>query len=112
MPSEQSHMRIACVTGRYPGITHTFITREIRALRRLGVDVRSFSIWRTPERDLLSELDREEWRSTDSLLPPEPARLLRAHVRALLRAPRAYAWTLTRALQLSSPGARRRALGL
>ena len=105
-------MRIACITGHYPAITHTFILREIRALRRLGIDVLCFSIWPTAERDLLSELDREECRSTDALLPPPVGRLLRAHLSALLRAPRAYSATLARALALSYPGARRRALAL
>jgi colanic acid/amylovoran biosynthesis glycosyltransferase len=104
--------RIACITGRYPGITHTFILREVRALRRLGVEVRCFSIWRTSERDLLSELDREEWHNTEALLPPAPGRLLRSHLQALIRAPRAYAATITRAFELSSAGVRRRLLAL
>ena len=105
-------MRIACLTGRYPGITHTFILREVRALRRLGVDVRCFSIWRTAENELLSPLEREEWRETDALLPLRASRLARAHLRALLHGPRAYAATFARALKLSYPGARRRALAI
>ncbi len=105
-------MRIAYLTGRYPAVTHTFILREVRALRRLGVDVVCFSIWRTAERDLLAPVDREEWRSTDALLPPRPTALLRAHLRAAVHAPRGYLATLTRAIALSSPGARRRGLAL
>lgn len=107
-----SALRIAYLTGRYPSVTHTFVLGEIRALARLGVDVRRFSIWPTAERDLLSDVDREEWRCTDALLPPRPAQLLRSHLRALVRAPRAYASTLIRALALSSPGLRRRGLAV
>ena len=105
-------MRVAYLIGRYPGITHTFILREVRALRRLGVEVQCYSVWRTAQRDLLSPVDWEEWRKTESLLPPQPARLLRAHLRALRRAPRPYVATLGRALALSSPGIRGRLLGI
>ena len=105
-------MRIACLTGRYPGITHTFILREVRALCRLGVDVRCFSIWRTAENELLSALEREEWRKTDALLPLRASRLARAHLRALRYGPRAYVTTFARALTLSYPGAWRRALAI
>jgi glycosyltransferase involved in cell wall biosynthesis len=112
MSREEPRLRIACITGRYPGITHTFILREVRALRRLGVDVRCFSIWRTGENELLSPLDREEWRTTDALLPLRAARVTCAHLRALLHGPRAYVMTFKRAIALSYPGARRRALAL
>lgn len=81
-------------------------------LRRLGVDVQCFSIWQTAQRDLLSPIDREEWRATDALLPPRPSRFLGAHVRAMTRGARAYVSTLRRALSLSSPGARGRLLPL
>ena len=105
-------MRIAYLIGHYPAVTHTFILREVRALRRLGVDVETFSIWRTAERDLLSDDDREEWRRTDALRPPSPGRVVRAHLRAMARGPRDYLATLRRAFALSSPGARRRALAI
>jgi colanic acid/amylovoran biosynthesis glycosyltransferase len=105
-------MRVAYLVGRYPGITHTFILREVRALRRLGVEVHCYSIWRTAQSDLLSPVDWEEWRNTESLLPPQPWRLLRAHLRGLRRAPRAYVATLGHALALSCPGIRGRILGI
>jgi colanic acid/amylovoran biosynthesis glycosyltransferase len=105
-------VRIAYLTGRYPRVTHTFIMREVRVLRRLDVDVETYSIWRTDERELLSQADREEARRTEALLPPHPGRLLRSHLRAVARTPRGYASTLRRALRLSRPGVRRRALAL
>jgi colanic acid/amylovoran biosynthesis glycosyltransferase len=105
-------MRIAYLIGHYPAVTHTFILREVRALRRLGVDVETYSIWRTEARELRSPADHDEFRRTEALLPPQPGRLLRSHLRALLQAPRAYASTLSRALALSTPGVRRRALAL
>ncbi len=105
-------MKIGYVVGRYPGVTHTFILREVRALRRLGLDVQCFSIWRTSEEELLSAADREEQSSTDALLPPDPQRAGRAHLRALTRSPGAYARLFAEALRLSWTGARARALGL
>jgi glycosyltransferase involved in cell wall biosynthesis len=105
-------MRVAYLTGRYPGITHTFILREVRALRRLGIDVHCFSIWRTAQQELLSPADIEEWQATDALLPLSATRVLRSHLRAVWYSPRAYFATLARAVALSWPGARSRALGL
>ncbi|WP_374303937.1 glycosyltransferase, partial [Paracoccus sp. (in: a-proteobacteria)] len=40
-------LRIAYLTGEYPAVSHTFILREVLALRRLGVDVTTCSIRRT-----------------------------------------------------------------
>ncbi|WP_106204908.1 glycosyltransferase [Aliiruegeria haliotis] len=39
--------RIAYLTGAYPTVSHTFILREVAALRALGFDVRTCSIRRT-----------------------------------------------------------------
>lgn len=39
--------RIAYLTGEYPAVSHTFILREVLALRALGHDVRTCSIRRT-----------------------------------------------------------------
>jgi glycosyltransferase involved in cell wall biosynthesis len=105
-------VRVAYLTGRYPALTHTFVLREVRALRRLGVEVETFSIWRAEERQLLSEADREEWRRTDALLPLAPRRLLASHLRACSRHPVGYLAALRRALALSSPGLRSRVLAV
>jgi colanic acid/amylovoran biosynthesis glycosyltransferase len=103
-------MRIAYLVGRYPSVTHTFILREIRALRRLGLDVHRFAIWPTSESELLSDVDHEEWRETEALLATPPTRMLGSHLRAVASAPRAYAAALGRAFSLSAPGVRGRAL--
>jgi glycosyltransferase involved in cell wall biosynthesis len=103
-------MRIAYLTGRYPAVSHTFITREVRALRERGVEVHTAAIWPTDERELLSEADREERRATFTLLPFRPGRHVRAHGRALLTRPRRYLRTARLALHLSTPGVRGRAL--
>lgn len=101
-------MRVAYVCSRYPAVSHTFVLREVLALRRSGVEVDTFSIRRADPADVLAPADREALDTTFAILPPRPARLALAHLRALALAPSAYAATLRRALALAPPGARNR----
>src|SRR5437588_11466291 len=41
--------RIAYVLQHFPGVTDTFIRREIRALQRLGTNVEIISVWKAKE---------------------------------------------------------------
>jgi colanic acid/amylovoran biosynthesis glycosyltransferase len=95
-------VRIGVLCSRYPAVSHTFIQREVRALRALGAEVSTFAVRRASAQDVLSAADREELEDTHAILPAG-AELPRAHLRALLRHPRAFAGTLLRALRLS-PG--------
>jgi glycosyltransferase involved in cell wall biosynthesis len=104
-------VRIAYLTGRYPEVSHTFIMREVGALRRLGVDVRTFSLWRTSDAQLVSEADRVEHERTYHVLPLRACHVLAAVSRALLTRPRRLASTVIRALRLARPGARGLAMG-
>ena len=100
--------RVAYLVGRYPAISHTFILREVEELRRLGADVATISIHRTPEAELLSDADRRERASTFAVLPIAAPRLLWTHARAFAAAPAAYARTLAYALRTATPGLRGR----
>ena len=102
-------MTIGYLASEYPKVSHTFIDREIAALRRRGVPVQTFSVHRTPEDRLYSDADHRAARETVAILPTSAGRLLGAHARAALRHPRRYARTLGRALALS-PGGPRAAL--
>jgi glycosyltransferase involved in cell wall biosynthesis len=95
-------VRLAVICSRYPAVSHTFIRREVRALRALGAEVSTFAVRRASPEDALSPADREELAATHAILPPG-AELVRAHARALLRHPGAWTGTLLRALRLS-PG--------
>jgi glycosyltransferase involved in cell wall biosynthesis len=101
-------LRLAYVVAEYPKVSHTFVMREIAALRRLGATVETFSIRRTPAEGLLSDDDRAAAQETFAVLPPDWPRLIRAHVRWALRRPRRYAATLGLALASGPPGARAR----
>jgi colanic acid/amylovoran biosynthesis glycosyltransferase len=101
-------VKLAFLCSEYPAISHTFVLREIEALRRCGASIATFSIRRTAEEKLLSERDRAAAETTVAILPPRWGRLLLAHLRLLLRSPSAYFSTLSFALGLSPPGLRGR----
>lgn len=100
--------RIAYLMSHYPAVSHAFVLREIEALRREGVDVATISIRRARPEDLLAPADRREASTTHNILPTSARRLLRAHTRALLRAPGPYLSALGLALRTGSPGLRGR----
>jgi colanic acid/amylovoran biosynthesis glycosyltransferase len=101
--------RIGYLTSGYPAVSHTFITREVEALRALGFDVRTFGIRRAPPETLLTDRDRRIAEETFAVFPVDRSRLLQAHVRALRSHPVRYIATLLSALRLS-PGGMRAAL--
>jgi glycosyltransferase involved in cell wall biosynthesis len=103
---ENPTMRVAYLTGRYPGISHTFIMREVRALRTLGLEIDTFSVWPTDRSLLLARADEEEHERTYTLLAPPPASMARAHLSAVLRRPRRYLRTIRHAVELRRPGLR------
>jgi glycosyltransferase involved in cell wall biosynthesis len=99
-------MRIAYLCNRYPAVSLTFILREVRALRRLGVDVQTFAIRRAFPEHLVSAADREEYARTYAVLPPDPGALALAHLTAAVLHPLRYLGTLRLALRLRPRGLR------
>jgi colanic acid/amylovoran biosynthesis glycosyltransferase len=99
-------MRIAYICSRYPSISHVFILREVLALRRRGAQIDTFTVRRAGDDQLLSRVDREEDARTFTIVPPDPANLVRAHATALLTRPRRYLSTLRRAIELRGAGPR------
>lgn len=99
--------RVAYVVGRYPAVSHAFVTREVLALREAGVRVETVSIHRARAQDTLSAVDRDEAERTYALLPLRLGDLLRAHLRAAA-SPTAYLATLAHALRTGSAGVRGR----
>lgn len=99
-------MRIAYLCSLFPAVSHTFVLREVEGLRRLGVEVHTFSIHRAGREHLLSEADRAAHRTTYAILPARWARLLATHLRLAGRSTRAYLSTLALALRLAPAGLR------
>jgi colanic acid/amylovoran biosynthesis glycosyltransferase len=94
-------VRLAVICSRYPAVSHTFIEREVSALRARGARVDTFAVRRAKTSDALSLAARRELMSTYAILPAG-LELPSAHLRAL-RHPRAWLGTLGRALRLT-PG--------
>ena len=90
------------VVSQYPATNHTFILREIRTLRRLGVDVCVVSI-RKPDRapSALSPEEAEELSLTYSVLGAGMGNALLVHLRMLATSPLAYIGALFYALGLA-----------
>jgi glycosyltransferase involved in cell wall biosynthesis len=97
---------IGYFASEYPSVSHTFIRREVAALRARGLEIRTFSIRRPPLDAPLAESDRSEEAATWYLQPPGFASTVGAHWRELLRGPRRYARGLLLAVRSRPPGAR------
>lgn len=93
--------RIAYVTSTYPAPSHTFIEREVNALRALGFDVRTFSVNRPDKSYLEARIwlgDRTILAETQYLLPAKPSTYAQAHLRAWAERPGRYLKTFFKAL--------------
>jgi len=103
-------MRIGYLVSLYPASSHTFVRREVHALREQGVEVHTFSV-RTPQpAERRAPEDLRAFEETCYLLPMSPLRLLRAHLQTLAKRPLGYLRTLRLALSHRVPGVQ--ALGL
>ncbi len=100
-------LRIAYLNSHYPALSHTFIEREVREVRRQGLEVDTFSIRRPGKADLLGP-HREEAERTFYLLVRWP--LVRALAVALLTRPLGLLRTVLAAQRLSPPGMKTRLL--
>jgi len=99
-------MRIGYLVSLYPASSHTFIRREVHAVREHGVEVHTFSVRTPSEAERSAPEDRRAFSETTYLLPMAPVRLARAHAESLLLNPLGYARTLGLALKHRVPGAR------
>jgi colanic acid/amylovoran biosynthesis glycosyltransferase len=93
--------RLAYLASEYPAISHTFILREVRALRARNFSLRTASInaLRRPEADLTGA-EQEEAAATFYIKRAGITGALRAHARAIAKRPRAYFRGLKFALEL------------
>ncbi len=82
--------RVAYLVSRYPATNHTFILREIVALRSLGFDLRVIAI-RGDDRpsESLTAAEKQERRNTITVLPFNRL-FLAAHFLTALRTPHGY----------------------
>jgi colanic acid/amylovoran biosynthesis glycosyltransferase len=100
-PGEASAARgaVAYLVAYYPLISHTFILREVAAVRARGVRVETISVRRPRDNEVLSDDDRREYARTKFILDGNYRDILRNHLGLFLRRPHAYLSTLKEALQ-------------
>ena len=98
--------RIAYLTSQYPATSHTFISREVAALRELGVDVETFSIRAPGDAELRDKALADESKRTFTVLSQPLGRFLSTHLGTLLGRPGAYLRTFGLALRHRPPGLR------
>jgi colanic acid/amylovoran biosynthesis glycosyltransferase len=99
-------MRIAYLVSQYPASSHTFIRREVAAVRAQGILLDTFSVRAPSPAERSSAQDRAEFEHTFYILPAALGPMLRAHLRTLARRPAAYARTFRLALRHRVPGSK------
>ena len=99
--------RIAYLAGEYPAVSHTFILREVAALRARGLDILTCSVRRTGPQHHRGPAERAEAAMTFALLEAakNPFHLIGAQV-AALKTPGLYLRTLRKAWSMRGPGLR------
>ncbi|CUH38702.1 Glycosyltransferase KanE [Jannaschia seosinensis] len=99
--------KIAYLTGAYPAVSHTFILREVEALRALGAEVLTCSIRRTGDEHHRGPSERAAAADTFYVLAAakQPSILLRALAGALRRPGRTAA-AAALAFRMRPPGLR------
>jgi glycosyltransferase involved in cell wall biosynthesis len=99
-------MPIGYLVSLYPAPSHTFIRREVHAVRAQGVDIQTFSVRTPSDGERAAPEDARAFEGTFYLLPMPPARLVRSHVESALRDPLGYVRTLRLATKHRVPGVR------
>lgn len=97
-PSDAPDVRLAYLTSQYPATSHTFILREVRALRERGLELATFSVRPPSAAELQDPLLASEARTTWTILAQPASRLILAHLAGLISGPAAYARTFACAL--------------
>ena len=110
--SEADTPRLAYLTSQYPAASHTFIRREIEALREQGWSIDTFSVRPPGHDETAGDSDRREAQQTFYILKQSMAAFAGAHLAALFTRPIAYLRTFGMALSHRAPGARGLLLGI
>lgn len=97
--------KVGYLVSEYPAPSHTFIRREIAALRGCGVAIATYAV-RPPRHPLRDPRERQAAGETFYILGAGAARIARSNLAALVRRPGRYLGTLALALRHRVPGLR------
>ncbi|MBI5094610.1 MAG: glycosyltransferase [Candidatus Hydrogenedentes bacterium] len=98
--------RIAVLTGIYPAVSQTFITRDVVGLRKQGFEVWTCSLNKPKKEELLTALYRDECENTFYIKAQELSAIAIAHLGLLLRSPARYLSSLVGAIRSHEAGIR------
>src|SRR3954447_4989852 len=110
--TDTTELWIGYLTSQYPATSHTFISREVAALRGLGVALDTFSIRLPTSAELKDDAIAAESRDTFTVLQLPETRIVGAQLATLLTDPIGYFRTLGLALGHRPPGLRGLGLSL
>jgi len=107
MLDQPSQRRVAYLTGLYPAVSHTFILREIEALKALGLDIRPFSMRQPPASHLTGAPEKKAFDETFYVLKSakDPVNVVMSQIDGL-KTPGCYFGALKLAWSTSAPGFR------
>jgi glycosyltransferase involved in cell wall biosynthesis len=108
----EQQLSLIYLIGSYPGLTKTFIDREIQMLRRWGVDVQVVAMRRPPVGTPLSRDQQELQEGVLYLLPVAWATLLASQLYFLARHPLRFLGALGYLLSRRHPSLKARAMTL
>jgi glycosyltransferase involved in cell wall biosynthesis len=109
----EPEIRIAYLVSQYPAISHTFILREVLALRKLGIDIVVASINSVDRSaEQLTKEERSEVARTFYVKKTSIFRVALELVHTFLRYPIRYMQSLVFALRLGQPDLKRMLFGL
>lgn len=100
----EAPVRLAYLVTHYPGLSHSFVQREVHALRARGLDIHTFAIHDSDPDHVFTDADRAADESTFTVFPIRWGRFLLTHLRTLLTDPGAYLRTIAFALRLPPGG--------
>jgi len=103
---------VAYLVSLYPALSHSFIRREVEALRKHGLRIHTFGIRRCAPAELLTAVDREAHATTTALLPAPPLPTAGAILAELGRRPAVLGALLPQALRASRASSRGSLYGL
>ncbi|MCP4004325.1 MAG: glycosyltransferase family 4 protein [bacterium] len=98
--------RIAYLTGEYPRGTDTFISREVMALRKRGLEIETFSIRRAAGNLKLGRDQQAELERTFFVLEQSPGSIVSDVLGILWKSPSRFWKAMRLALSTAAPGLR------
>ncbi|MHB8622281.1 MAG: glycosyltransferase [Sulfuricaulis sp.] len=104
---QSSPIRIAYLNTEFPALSHTFIEREVRAVRALGVQVETFSVQRPGRHARLSDTHEKAAHETFYILNGV-APMASSLFLALIASPAGFLRAIVASQQLAPPGLKSR----